>query len=103
ISIVLLIGAPLIADKMDSRIPVVFVLVAAVLMSVSACVYIMERLSLFADMWFIPLDPAQAEVDALAPTMAGIIIYFVSAIVAVVACFGKLNKTTATAADAAKA
>ncbi len=103
ISIVLLIGAPIVADKMDSRIAPVFVLIAAVLMSTAACVYIWDRLSLFADMWFIPLDPPAKEAAALAPTMCGIIFYFVSAVVAVAACFGKLNKTTEAAAEAAKA
>ncbi len=104
ISIVLCIGAPIIADKMDSRIPNVFVLIAAVLMSAAACVYILERVSLFADMWFIPTDPPAAESAALAPTMVGIIFYFVSALAAVAACFGKLNKTTEDAsAEAAKA
>ncbi|MCD8295600.1 MAG: hypothetical protein LUE27_10220 [Clostridia bacterium] len=103
ISVVLLIGAPLIADKMDSRIMPVFVLIAAVLMATSACVYIWERVPMFADMWFIPTTPPAAEQAALAPSMAGIIFYFISAIVAVVACFGKLNKTTAADAEAAKA
>ncbi|MCD8286307.1 MAG: hypothetical protein LUD50_03655 [Clostridia bacterium] len=100
IAVILLIGGPIVADKMDSRIPVVFVLAAAVLMSAAACIYILERVPLFADMWFIPTTPPASELAAFGPSMAGIIFYFLSAIVAVVACFGKLNKTTAHAAEA---
>ncbi len=87
ISIILLAAAPFLSGKMDDNIPAVAILIAAVLMSVCACTFIIQRLSLFADMWFIPTTPPAAESAMLPSTMVGIILYFVTAVVSIVPVF----------------
>ncbi len=87
IAIILLVGAPLIADKIDSRITPVATFVAAVLLIISACVFINTRVSLFADIYFIPVNYPASEETSLYISLVGMIFYIVSFVVACVPVF----------------
>jgi len=83
IGVVLLVFAP--------KLPhwLIDVLLAALVIAVSAsfCLFIYDRLTLFADVWFIPVNYPAAEKTWLGVSLVGIIAQIMSAIALIVAGF----------------
>ncbi|MCD8307937.1 MAG: sodium:proton antiporter [Clostridia bacterium] len=103
IAIILLVGAPLLAGKVDSRILPVADLVAGVLLIIGACVFINTRVSLFADIYFIPVNYPASEEASLSISLAGMIFYIISFVAACVPVFaGSFLKKSAQSTELSK-
>lgn len=93
LAIGVLVACVLLSDKLDKRITGVLLAVACVFLAVSFCVFAVERLQIFADVWFIPVNYPESEGAALNSTVTGIVFYVLSAVCVIVAGFGeRLNK-----------
>ncbi len=85
-----------ISEKIDKRIVGGILFVLVVLLAVAMCMFIMDRLQLFADVYFIPVNHPKIEDAALSATIAGIVFYILAIIGTIVVGFsGKLNKENA--------
>ena len=93
LAIAVLVASVLLSAKLDKRIVGVMLAVACVLLAVSFCIFIVERIQIFADVWFIPVNYPEAEGAALSSSVTGIVFYILSVVCVIVAGFAeKLNK-----------
>ena len=68
------------AEKLGKKISGPIIVVSAILLVVSLAVFIAERITLIADVFFIPVNYPEAEGDALYTSIAGFVIYGISII-----------------------
>lgn len=79
--------------KLPSLVEDIVLIVVGVLLSISIMGFILGRVDVAADVWFIPVNYPQSEADTLNNAIIGIAFYFVSLVGVIVSCFGgKLNK-----------
>ncbi len=93
LGIALLAAAVAGAGKADKRLIGIVLFAACVLLTVSLCVCINERVQLFADVYFIPVNYPAGEGSTLNFSIVGIVFYVVAILGTVVSGFGEqLNK-----------
>lgn len=63
--------------------------VAVVLNAVSVCLFVVSRIQIIADVWFIPVNYPETEGTALSISLAGIVFYLISIAATCVAGFAK--------------
>lgn len=96
LGIAALVAAALLSEKLDRRIIGGILFAAVILLAISLCVFVTERVQLFADVYFIPVNYPAAEGSALTVSIVGMVFYIVSLVGTVVAGFAeKLNKEEA--------
>lgn len=96
LGIAALVAAALLSEKLDRRIVGGILFAAVILLAISLCVFVTERVQLFADVYFIPVNYPAAEGSALTVSIVGMVFYIVSLVGTVVAGFAeKLNKEEA--------
>ncbi len=88
-AIAILVASALLSDKIDGRITGAMLFVAVVLNSVSVCLFVVSRIQIIADVWFIPVNYPETEGTALSISLAGIIFYLISIAATCVAGFAK--------------
>lgn len=74
-------------DSLGSLIKGVLMIAVAALLAVIFAQFILARLTVFADVWFIPVNYPAAEGTALTASMTGIIFYILSFVAVAVAGF----------------
>lgn len=89
ISILALLAAVLLGDKLGGRITGLIIFVAVVLAAVSLCLFVVSRVELFSDVYFIPVNYPESEGAALNVSIVGLVFYVLSLIGMVVAGFGE--------------
>lgn len=89
ISILALLAAVLLGDKLGGRITGLIIFVAVVLAAVSLCLFVVSRVELFSDVYFIPVNYPESEGAALNVSIVGLVFYVLSLICMVVAGFGE--------------
>ncbi|HEY8423220.1 MAG TPA: sodium:proton antiporter [Clostridia bacterium] len=77
------------ADKLDGRLKDLAVLAINVLLIASLMVFILERVALIADVYFIPVNYPAAEETALNISMAGFAFYALAIIANIVSAFNR--------------
>ena len=88
-AIAILVASALLSDKIDGRITGAMLFVAVVLNAVSVCVFVVSRIQIIADVWFIPVNYPETEGTALGISLAGIVFYLISIAATCVAGFAK--------------
>lgn len=88
-AIAILVASALLFDKIDGRITGAMLFVAVVLNAVSVCVFVVSRIQIIADVWFIPVNYPETEGTALSISLAGIVFYLISIAATCVAGFAK--------------
>lgn len=88
-AIAILVASALLSDKIDGRITGAMLFVAVVLNAVSVCVFVVSRIQIIADVWFIPVNYPETEGTALSISLAGIVFYLISIAAMCVAGFAK--------------
>lgn len=78
-----------VADKLDRRIVGAILFVIDVLLAVSLCLFITDRVQLFADVYFIPVNYPEAEVASLNTSIAGMVFYIITLVGVIVTGFAK--------------
>lgn len=80
-------------DSLGGLVKGLLMIIAAALIAVVFAQFILARLTVFADVWFIPVNYPEAEGTTLVVSMVGIIFYIVSFIAIAFAGFtGKKEK-----------
>lgn len=93
LGIAALVAAALLSEKLDKRIIGGILFAAVILLAISLCVFVAERVQLFADVYFIPVNYPAAEGSALTVSIVGMVFYIVSLAGTVVAGFAEqLNR-----------
>ncbi|HIU70372.1 MAG TPA: hypothetical protein IAC60_02140 [Candidatus Enterosoma merdigallinarum] len=78
IALIILAALPFVSSKIG-KIPTDILLVAAgALIAVTTCVLIWDRVTLAADVWFIPVNYPEAEEAALNVSIVGAVFYLIS-------------------------
>lgn len=77
------------ADKLDRRIVGAILFVIDVLLAVSLCLFITDRVQLFADVYFIPVNYPESEVASLNTSIAGMVFYIITLVGVIVTGFAK--------------
>ena len=96
LGIAALVAAALLSEKLDKRIIGGILFAAVILLAISLCVFVTERVQLFADVYFIPVNYPAAEGSALTVSIVGMVFYIVSLVGTVVAGFAEqLNREEA--------
>lgn len=96
LGIAALVAAALLSEKLDKRIIGGILFAAVILLAISLCVFVTERVQLFADVYFIPVNYPAAEGSALTVSIVGMVFYIVSLAGTVVAGFAEqLNREEA--------
>lgn len=78
-----------VADKLDRRIVGAILFVIDVLLAVSLCLFITDRVQLFADVYFIPVNYPESEVASLNTSIAGMVFYIITLVGVIVTGFAK--------------
>ena len=78
-----------VADKLDKRIVGALLFVIDVLLAVALCLFIVDRVQLFADVYFIPVNYPPSEVAALNTSIVGMVFYIIAIVAVVVTGFAK--------------
>ncbi len=83
--VAILIGATIVVlpDKLGARISEVVLVITSILLIIAFCFFVMARLDLFADVYFIPVNYPEAEEVALNISYIGFVSY-IGAIVALI-------------------
>lgn len=89
ITIIVLLAAVALGGKLDGRITGIMVFVVGVLTAVSLCVFVVARIELFADVYFIPVNYPESEGAALNTSIVGLVFYVLSIVCMIVAGFGE--------------
>ena len=96
LGIAALVAAALLSEELDKRIIGGILFAAVILLAISLCVFVTERVQLFADVYFIPVNYPAAEGSALTVSIVGMVFYIVSLVGTVVAGFAEqLNREEA--------
>lgn len=77
------------ADKLDKRIVGAILFVIDVLLAVSLCLFVVDRVQLFADIYFIPVNYPEGEGSALNSSIVGMVFYALALVCVVVTGFAK--------------
>ncbi len=91
-TVISFVGLPVIlvfSDKLDRRITGALLFVITILLAISLCLFIMARLDLFADIYFIPVNYPDSEVTSLNATIVGIVFYLISIVAVIVTGFAE--------------
>ena len=78
-----------VADKLDRRIVGGILFVIDILLAVSLCLFIADRVQLFADVYFIPVNFPESEVASLNSSIAGMVFYILALVCVIVTGFAK--------------
>ena len=93
IAIVLMAVLAAAGDKLGGTVLDLAVLAATVLLIASFALFALGRVSLVADVYFIPVNYPAAEETALNISIVGLVSYLVSIVAMIAACFsGKLSR-----------
>lgn len=93
IAIVLMAVLAAAGDKLGGAVLDLAVLAATVLLIASFALFALGRVSLVADVYFIPVNYPAAEETALNISIVGLVSYLVSIVAMIAACFsGKLSR-----------
>ena len=93
IAIVLMAVLAAAGDKLGGAVLDLAVLAATVLLIASFALFALSRVSLVADVYFIPVNYPAAEETALNISIVGLVSYLVSIVAMIAACFsGKLSR-----------
>ena len=93
IAIVLMAVLAAAGDKLGGTVLDLAVLAATVLLIASFALFALSRVSLVADVYFIPVNYPAAEETALNISIVGLVSYLVSIVAMIAACFsGKLSR-----------
>lgn len=93
LSMAILIALIFFAEKLDRRIVGGILFVVNLLLTGSLCYFILGRVDLFADVYFIPVNYPAAEKSALMISIVGFVFYILALAANIYAAFGEtLNK-----------
>lgn len=92
VSAIILVAALLFIKKMPLVINDLVVVAAAVLLMVSFAFFALSRVTLVADVYFIPVNYPQAEETALNISLVGLVLYLVAIVTMIVEAFMRTNK-----------
>ena len=95
LSIFVIIGAfalVLFSDKIGKRVSSVILVVLAVMVAITFCVFVIARVDVIGDVYFIPVNFPEAEGATVSNSIVGFVFYGLSFISLLFAAFGeKLN------------
>ncbi len=93
LSMAILVALIFFAEKIDRRIVGGILFVVNLLLTGSLCYFILGRVDLFADVYFIPVNYPAAEKSALMISIVGFVFYILALAANIYAAFGEtLNK-----------
>lgn len=78
-----------ISDKLDSRIVGGILFALNVILAIALCLFVVARVQLFADVYFIPVNYPDSEGSALSTSIVGMVFYMLSIVCVIVTGFAK--------------
>lgn len=96
--IVILVAVALVlfSDKIDSRITGAIIVVLAALVAIGFARFVLARVTLIADVYFIPVNFPASEAETLYASIVGFVFYVLTFIALAIAAFGSgLTKSKA--------
>ncbi len=67
-------------------------IVGGILVAVSTCLFVYARISVAADVWFIPVNYPPEEATTLYTSIVGVVFYFLSFVCVFISSFGSATK-----------
>ena len=86
-SIVLLAAAVLCADRLDSKLVDLMLVLAGVLLIAGFSLFLLDRVSIIADIYFLPVNYPDSEAATMNGALAGFALYLVSIVMTIAAAF----------------
>lgn len=87
VAVIAMLADIIVADRIPDIVRDVIVMVASALLVASMAMFVMTRVTLAADVYFIPVNYPAAEADALHISIAGVACYLLADIVLIVEAF----------------
>lgn len=87
VSIVLLAAAVLCADRLDGKVVDLMLVLAGVLLIVGFSLFILDRVSIIADIYFLPVNYPDSEAATMNSALAGFVLYLLGIVMTTAAAF----------------
>ena len=87
VSIVLLAAVVLCADRLDNKVVDLMLVLAGVLLIVGLSLFILDRVSIIADIYFLPVNYPDSEAATMNSALAGFVLYLLGIVMTAASAF----------------